>query len=103
MKKLLKQIKSFLPRKLPTGAKEFDRWITDALELANLTDTVKNRQVAANFIFQIPPHVTYVPLRYVSDRLVKAAVNQVAAEQFRNDKNEKEVTGLDGASKKSNG
>lgn len=71
-------LRSFLPRRLPIGLKEFNSWLTDVLRLAKLPDNGTNRRIAANLIFQIRPNVDSVSIRSISKRLSKAASNQVA-------------------------
>lgn len=78
MRMLLLKLKSYLPRRLPTGKASFDAWIGDIVALSGLPNNASTQRVAAMFILQLPPALAYLSLRKVVNQLVKAASNQVA-------------------------
>jgi hypothetical protein len=77
---LIEVIKSFFPRRLPTGMPSFDAWVADIITVSGLPDNNSTRRTAAEFIFKVRPEIGYMPLRVVSNMLIKAAANQVAQE-----------------------
>ena len=83
MKMLLLVVKSFFPRKLPTGMGEFNAWVQDIVLLSGLPDNMSTRRVAAMFLLQLPPALAYLSIRKISNQLIKAAANQVAVEVTR--------------------
>lgn len=83
LKKLLKHLKSFLPRKLPIGMSSFQAWLDDVLYLSGLPDNESTRKVAATLILKLPPGLAYLSIRKISNQLIKAAANQVAVELLR--------------------
>lgn len=80
---MLLLIKSFLPRKLPTGLTAFNAWIADIVAISGLPDNTSTRQTAAMFILHLPPALGYLSIRKISNQLIKAAANQVATEVLR--------------------
>lgn len=77
---LLLRLKSYFKRPLPKGMKEFEQWVSDIVALSGLPDNASTRRVAATFILHTPSNVARLSLRFVSNMLVKAAANQVAAQ-----------------------
>ena len=80
---LLFFLRSFLPRKLPCGMTEFNCWLKDIIRLSGLPDNASTRRVAAGFITMLPPGLGYLSIRKISNALIKAAANQVAAEVIK--------------------
>jgi hypothetical protein len=80
LKRLVRYIKSFFPRQLPTGKASFDAWVSDIVSISGLPDNASTRRVAAMFILQLPPALAYLSIRKVANQLIKAAANQVAAQ-----------------------
>jgi len=80
LKRMLRLLKSFFPRKLPIGMTSFNKWIDDIIFVSGLPDNKSTRQLAANFILHAPPTVTYMSIRKISGLLARAASYQVAAE-----------------------
>lgn len=78
LKRLLRSLLSFLPRKLPIGRADFDSWVEEIVYLSGLPDNDTTRFAAAQIIFQIRPSIGYMPLRYAVNQLIKAAANRVA-------------------------
>lgn len=76
--RLFKILKSFLPRRLPTGLGEFNEWVSDVILVSNLPDNSSTRHLAATFILHTPPNVAYLSIRNISNQLLKAAAYQVA-------------------------
>lgn len=76
--KLFKVLKSFFPRRLPTGIGEFNEWVSDIILVSNLPDNDSTKHLAATFILHTPPTVAYLSIRSISTQLLKAAAYQVA-------------------------
>lgn len=83
MKYLSKWLLSFIPRKLPIGKTSFYTWIDDVVYVSGLPNNTSTRRVASMFILQLPPALAYLSIRKVSNQLIKAAANQVAAEVLK--------------------
>jgi hypothetical protein len=94
LKKLLKLLNSFIPRRLPTGLTAFDRWVDAVLEYSGIDNTPKNRQVCAGFILQLPPTLGFISIHKASSMLIKAAANQVSAEVLRSASEEAKPTAV---------
>lgn len=91
-------LRSFLPRKLPTGMTQFNLWLADIIRLTGLPDNASTRRTAAGFIFMLPPGLGYLSIRKISNALIKAAANQVAQQvskdtQEEQNGQEQEVSG----------
>lgn len=80
---MIRILNSFFPRKLPIGMTAFNVWVADVVALSGLPNNESTRRVAAMFILQLPPALAYLSIRKVSNQLIKAAANQVAAEVLR--------------------
>jgi hypothetical protein len=75
-------LKSFLPRSTPIDLPTVEVWLKDALRLAGLKDTPKNREVGAQFLYRIPPgHKPSV--RFIAKHLRWAAKAQVATQVIK--------------------
>lgn len=83
MKLLLKHLRSFIPRRLPTGMKSFNSWVDDMIAVSGLPNNETIRKAAATFLFRLPPTTGYIALRKMSNQLVKIANNQVAMEVLK--------------------
>lgn len=79
IKRLLKLVKAFLPRRLPTGLAAFNAWADSILAYSGLELNPKNRLICAGFILQLPPTWGFVSVHKASSLLIKAAANQVSA------------------------
>jgi hypothetical protein len=85
MKRFLNWIFSFVPRKLPTGMTSFNSWVASIVELSGLPSNDTTRKLAATFILRVPTTIAFLSHRTISNQLIKAAANQVAAEVLKGD------------------
>ena len=80
---MLKWLKGFIPRPLPTGLTAFNKWLAEIVALSGLPDNNSTRSLAATFIFNVPRHVHYLSYHAISKQLVRAAAIQVSAQVLK--------------------
>lgn len=79
LRRFLLKLRSYLPRRLPTGRAEFMAMAEDIVALSGLPMNTSTLNLAAAMVMTLPPTQAYVRLNIISNRMVKAAANQVAS------------------------
>lgn len=82
--KLIKQVLSHVPTKLPVGLTEFNEWADSIIELSgNYADIDSMKYAIASNLIHLPHTKSKVPKAYFVNTLRKAAANQVASQVFQ--------------------
>jgi hypothetical protein len=84
MKRLLKQLLSLLPTKLPVGMTEFNAWADSIIELSgNYADADSMKFALASMVIHLGPQRSSVAKNHFVRSLRKTAANQVAQAVFQ--------------------
>lgn len=82
--KLLKQVLSYIPVRLPVGLTEFNAFADDIISLTGpIADEESMRYVIATNIINLGPQRSHVAKNYFVRTMVKGAANQVASHVFQ--------------------
>lgn len=85
---LIQQIVSHIPRRLPVGATEFNKFSTRILsQSGRFADEDSMNFALASILIHADARFGYLPDRYFINRLIKSAANQVASQVFQDIKN----------------
>jgi len=82
--RLLKQILSLVPSRLPVGVSEFETWANSIIELSGeFADRDSMNFALATMVMHLGPQRSTVSKNYFVRSLRKAAANQVAGQVFQ--------------------
>lgn len=76
----LRQIKAYLPGKLPVGVEEFNAWSDEVLDLYGAPNNDSFKFALATMILHAGEASSYLPKHYFGARLRKAMINQVVSQ-----------------------
>lgn len=83
MKNALRNILSYIPRRLPVGITEFTAWSAEIIAITGpLADPDSMRYVIATSVLHLPSTKAYVAPQYFIRTLIKGAANQVSSQIF---------------------
>lgn len=81
--KLITILLSFIPRRLPVGVTDFNKFADRIIALSGqFADRDSMTYVIADLILRLKPTDAYMSDRYFVNSMIKAAANQVASQVF---------------------
>lgn len=82
--RVLLQLKSYFPTKLPVGLTAFNQWSEDIITLSGpMADKDSMRFAIASILIHADSGIGALPMQYFVKRLRKSAANQVASQVFQ--------------------
>lgn len=92
LNEVLELILSFLPRRLPVGMTEFDKFADRIIRLSGeFADRDSMKFAIASQVIHLGPQKAYVADRFFIKSMVKAAANQVASQAFQDIKQKQDA------------
>jgi hypothetical protein len=93
IRKLFNKLIGFFPSQLPTGLTEFNSWsesVIDTYDLSHLADIDSMKATLALTIIHLDQAQAHMSKRYMANRLIKAASNQISSFVFQDIKYKKD-------------